>query len=294
VALPGGMAVQIVDCAGARLSMINSDTIAAFRVGLRAPGFWVFVGGLCVGWEAGGAGQLTLQAHAPASHAHWNAAGGRARTDLATSIRRCLRRSACTTPSAWQRPSSSTRRGGSTCPGGRLVFRLHYLLRSRRTGGFRRAPLRFLVATAAGTGPSGPAADAGFGCWGLGLRRVFEGDDWSFDGTRARRQPERPVVGPLRRVRPCCAARPPPETLLHPHPLQNPVSFPSTGASPRAYWTRTLAPRRGPRARAAIWGGGAGRAAARPAAGRALPLGSAGRPPRRRPGASARRLAPDS
>jgi len=30
--LPYGMGVQIIDCAGARLSMVNSDTIAAFRV----------------------------------------------------------------------------------------------------------------------------------------------------------------------------------------------------------------------------------------------------------------------
>ncbi|KAI8473652.1 MAG: CRAL-TRIO domain-containing protein [Monoraphidium minutum] len=32
VPLPGGMGVQIIDCAGARLSMINSDTANAFKV----------------------------------------------------------------------------------------------------------------------------------------------------------------------------------------------------------------------------------------------------------------------
>jgi hypothetical protein len=32
-ALPGGMSVQIIDCGGATLSMVNSQTIAAFKVG---------------------------------------------------------------------------------------------------------------------------------------------------------------------------------------------------------------------------------------------------------------------
>jgi hypothetical protein len=39
VALPGGMGVQIIDCAGAKLSMISSDTVAAFKVGSRVPDF---------------------------------------------------------------------------------------------------------------------------------------------------------------------------------------------------------------------------------------------------------------
>jgi hypothetical protein len=35
--LPGGMAIQIVDCAGAQLSMVNAGTVAAFRVRFCPP-----------------------------------------------------------------------------------------------------------------------------------------------------------------------------------------------------------------------------------------------------------------
>lgn len=33
--LPGGMSIQIIDCAGAQLSMVSAGTIAAFRVRAR-------------------------------------------------------------------------------------------------------------------------------------------------------------------------------------------------------------------------------------------------------------------
>lgn len=55
-ALPAGVEVLVLDCAGARLNMVSLDTIAAFRVRASRQG-----GGGQGGWEGGGLSMVSLE-----------------------------------------------------------------------------------------------------------------------------------------------------------------------------------------------------------------------------------------
>jgi hypothetical protein len=143
---PGGSSIQIIDCAGASLSMITSEAITAFKVGR---------GQHARRWEWRRAVRRRIDDNCPhrgpcplqpylSARPHF----GHSSADYFTHLTRnpahptqpppnptprCLPRWACTIRSASRAPSLSTHPPGSTCHGGRAGGRAGG--RWRRGGG---------------------------------------------------------------------------------------------------------------------------------------------------------------